>query len=175
MYVATGRATMVFRDFAFLGQESFDAAVAARCAGQQDTYWHYHDLAFASQSGENQGAFARERLVGLASFAALDEAAFTACLDDPAVLAEVEADTAEGRTFGVSSTPTIRIVGPMSTQIVTGLKPLSEIEAAVERSINEPPAPSSSPSPSIGASASPSDAPSASPSPAPSPAASPSP
>ena len=62
-YVDTGRVRLGFRDFAFLGQESLDAAVAARCAGRQDAYWRYHDLVFASQQGENQGAFSTETLV----------------------------------------------------------------------------------------------------------------
>ena len=121
-YVLPGLARVVYRDFAFLGQESIDAAVAARCAGRQDpgAYWRYHDLLFASQQGENQGTFKRANLVTLAGIAALDATSFTACLDDPAVAAAVSAETAEGRTLGVTSTPTLRMTGPGGTRTLPG-------------------------------------------------------
>jgi protein-disulfide isomerase len=94
-YVLPGNARIVYRDFAFLGQESIDAAVAARCAGSQDpgAYWRFHDLLFASQKGENQGTFKRENLVTLAGIAALDATAFAACLDEPAVAKAVADET----------------------------------------------------------------------------------
>ena len=118
----TGKARIDYRDFAFLGQESTDAAVAARCADREGLFWRYHDLLFASQSGENQGAFARDRLLGLATFAGVaDTAAFTACLDDPAVARQVAAETEEGRSYGIDSTPTIRIIGPGPTQLLNGV------------------------------------------------------
>jgi protein-disulfide isomerase len=136
--VVPGQARMVFRDFAFLGSgndpdESVSAAVAARCAGRQGAYWYYHDLLFASQQGENQGAFARDRLVALAGFADLDEAKFTACLDDPTVAKAVTAETAVGKGYGVTSTPTLRITGPGGAELLTGIKPLGEVAAAVEQ------------------------------------------
>lgn len=121
-YVLPGSARIVYRDFAFLGQESIDAAVAARCAGRQDAgaYWRYHDLLFASQQGENQGTFKRENLVTLAGMAALDVTAFTACLDDPAVAKAVADETAAGRALGVESTPTMRVSGPGGTKVLAG-------------------------------------------------------
>lgn len=149
-YAGSGQAQVVYRDFAFLGAESYDAAVAARCAGDQGRFWHYHDLLLASQQGENQGAFARERLLNLGDFAGLEATAFEACLDDPAIRAEVEAETAAGRSVGISSTPTWRIVGPGGAVMVTGLKPITEIEAAFEQASdpNYSPEPSPEPSPS---------------------------
>jgi protein-disulfide isomerase len=132
-YAATGRGLVVFRDFAFLGQESTDAAVAARCAGRQDSFWRYHDLLFAAQAGENQGAFRREALEGLADFAGIEPAAFAACLDDAAVAAAVAAETAEGRALGISSTPTVRVMGPGGSELLTGLTEPDLIVAAIDR------------------------------------------
>ncbi|HSK52052.1 MAG TPA: thioredoxin domain-containing protein [Clostridia bacterium] len=132
-YAATGRGLVVFRDFAFLGQESTDAAVAARCAGRQDAFWRYHDLLFAAQAGENRGAFRREALEGLANFAGIEPAPFGACLDDAAVAAAVAAETAEGRALGISSTPTVRVVGPGGSELLTGLIEPDLIVAAINR------------------------------------------
>lgn len=61
-YIDTGKASFDFRDFAFLGRESFDAALAARCAGGQGKFWPYHDKIFENQNGENQGVFSLENL-----------------------------------------------------------------------------------------------------------------
>jgi protein-disulfide isomerase len=165
-YAAEGRARITYHDFAFLGQESLDSAVAARCAGQQGAFWYFHDLLFASQQGENQGGFARENLEGLAQFAGLDATAFSACLDDPAVLQDVQDETTAGRGVQIASTPVLCIAGPGGLQAVSGLKPMSVISAAIEQveqavpsgsptgSPSSSPSPSPSPSPS-GASASP--------------------
>jgi protein-disulfide isomerase len=156
-YAVTGQARIDYRDFAFLGQESIDAAVAAQCAGREGLFWRYHDLLFASQNGENQGAFSRERLVGLSGFAGIgDVAAFTACLDDPAVAQGVNAETEEGRGYGVDSTPVLRITGPGPTQFLRGVSDPATIATAVAKAST--PAPSggppggSSPSPDAGAS-----------------------
>jgi len=129
--VATGAARLVFRDFAFLGPESTDAAVAARCAEAQGRFWDYHDLLFASQQGENQGAFARKNLLGLGRFAGLDEVAFAACLDDPSIAKAVADETAEGRGHGIESTPTLRISGPGGIVLLAGVKDAAAITAAV--------------------------------------------
>jgi protein-disulfide isomerase len=145
-YAASGQALVTYRDFAFLGAESFDAAVAARCAGKQGAFWYMHDLLFASQQGENQGAFAADRLESLASFAGLDATAFSACVADPSVRQAVTDETAAGRALGIESTPTIRIVGPGGVQLIKGLKPFSEIEAAFK--LASTPAASGSPGPS---------------------------
>jgi len=163
-YVLPGFARIVYRDFAFLGQESIDAAVAARCAGRQDpgAYWRYHDLLFASQQGENQGTFARANLVTLAGIAALDATPFTACLDDPAVAKEVADETAQGRAVGIASTPTLRVRGPGGTKLVTGIgagwSTISDAIAAVS-TVAPPGSPAAGGSPAPSASGTPSASP----------------
>ena len=56
-YVTEGSVQLVYRDFAFLGQESVKASEAARCAADQGKFWQYHDYLFTHQNGENQGNF----------------------------------------------------------------------------------------------------------------------
>jgi len=129
--VATGAARMTFRDFAILGQESIDAAVAARCADAQGKFWTYHDLLYASQQGENQGGFVRASLLGLARFAGLDQVAFGTCLDDPAVAKAVAAETAVGVGYGIKSTPTLRISGPGGSVLLVGVKDVKTVVAAI--------------------------------------------
>jgi protein-disulfide isomerase len=122
-YVTPGIVRVTYRDFAFLGQESIDAAVAARCAGRQDpdAQLRFRDALYTFQQGENQGRFVRDNLLQIASIAGVpDESAFKACLDDATVAQEVADETATGRALGISSTPMMRLVGPGGERVLTG-------------------------------------------------------
>ena len=152
--VDTGEIRLVFRDFAFLGDESVEAAAAARCAGRQGAYWRYHDLLFASQRGENQGAFGPETLAQLAAFADLDTQAFAACMDGREEHGATLAETEAGRAIDISSTPTFHIVGPKGSTFIKGVTKLSEIETAVQQTIDGT-VPSPSPEPAASGPATP--------------------
>ena len=175
-YVTPGIVRIVYRDFAFLGQESTDAAVAARCAGAQDpaAQRRFHDALYTFQQGENQGRFARANLLQVAEIAGvLSQVAFTACLDDPVVAKAVADETAAGRNVGVTSTPTLRLRGPGGERVLTGFSqtwpPLREALEAVRVAAPASPAPAGSAAPSA------SPAPAGSAATSPSPSASPAP
>ena len=65
-YVKAGKIKFIYRDFAFLGYESSQAAQAAHCAGEQGKFWEYHDYLYSHQNGENQGAFSTTNLKSFA-------------------------------------------------------------------------------------------------------------
>lgn len=106
----------VYRDFVFYGPVSRQAAIAAECADEQDAFWLYHDLLF-----EFQNELDRERMTELARSIDLDMDAFAACMDDPAMAAEVEWDTRDGARALVNGTPTFFING----RILVGAQPLN--------------------------------------------------
>jgi protein-disulfide isomerase len=115
-FVATGQLRIVDKSIDILGQagqsESLDAAAGAVCAGRQGAYWAYHDYLFWNQSGENRGAFSRERLTAIAVELELDRAAWDACFSDGSAAAEVTARRAQAPTNeGVIQTPTFVING----------------------------------------------------------------
>lgn len=133
-YVETGQARLVFRDLAFLGEESRWAAVAARLAEEQDAFWPYHDYLFANQLGENVGSYSIARLQEIATLVGLDRGAFDAGLrldsaraTFDAIRAEFEADA--GR-LGIRSTPTVVVDGT----VVTG-NDLAAIRAAIDAAL----------------------------------------
>ncbi len=127
-YVETGKARLTFRDFTFIGPESFDAAVAARIAGDSESFWPYHDLLFANQGAENAGAFSRSRLADMAVAVGLDRQAFLTAMDDPAYLAAVKDETAQGQALGVTATPSMSINGKMTS----GLPDLAALGAYLD-------------------------------------------
>ncbi len=111
-YIADGRVRIVFRDFAFIGQESQDAAVAARVAQNMGvSFWTFHDLLYANQGAENKGSFSHDRLADMAVSLGLDRATFLAGLSDKTNIDAVTQETSQGRALGVTSTPTLVING----------------------------------------------------------------
>jgi protein-disulfide isomerase len=118
-YVAAGHLRIEERAIAFLGtgspDESLDAAAAAACAAPTGKYWSFADYLAWNQSGENDGAFSRDRLFAMAGRVGLDRDTFAACLDDPATRGAIETRTAEAFNAGIQSTPTFAINGELVT------------------------------------------------------------
>jgi protein-disulfide isomerase len=118
-YVAAGQLRIEERAIAFLGtgsaDESLDAAAAAACAVPAGKYWSFADYLAWNQSGENRGAFSRERLTAMAERVGLEPAAFQACLDDPQIRGAIQARTSQAFGAGIQSTPTFVINGEQVT------------------------------------------------------------
>ena len=112
-YIKTGKVKFIYRDFAFLGPESIWAANAARCAGEQDKFWQYHDYLYGNQSGENQGAFSKSNLKSFSTALGLDAEKFNACLDSEKYTDLIQKETKAGGEAGVSGTPANFINGTL--------------------------------------------------------------
>jgi protein-disulfide isomerase len=133
-YVDTGKANFVYKHSAFLGQESVWAAQAAECAADQGKFWEFHDLLFTRQSGENQGAFTKDNLIGFAKeMGGLDMTKFEPCLKNDETQARVQADTQEGQAAGVRGTPTFFING----QPLVGAQPLTAFQAVIDKALGQ--------------------------------------
>ena len=110
-YVRQGKVLLLFRHFAFLGDESRWAAEAAECANEQGRFWDYHDKLFLEQSGENVDTFRKENLKRFAAELGLDTEQFNQCLDSGKYAAKVQEEILEGHQRGVRGTPTVFING----------------------------------------------------------------
>ena len=129
-YVDNGTLRIEWRDYPMFGEESENAAIAARAAGRQGKFWPYHELAFEEAPRKGRASFPRERLLEIAKRVGVpDLKRFEADLVDPALGEEIKVDMAEGRRLGVSGTPAFVLNGrPM-----VGARPLEEFVAAIER------------------------------------------
>jgi len=112
-YIKTGKVKFIYRNFAFLGEESLWAASAARCAGEQGKFWEYHDYLYSNQQGENQGAFSKQNLKGFASALGLDRNKFDPCLDSDKYIKDIQDQTRAGGEAGVQGTPASFINGTL--------------------------------------------------------------
>lgn len=104
-YVNKGLVSFVYRDFAFLGDESIKSAEAAKCADDQGKFWEYHDYLFTHQKGENQGNFSNKNLKSFASELGLNTVVFNKCLDSNKYQQAVLDETSAGSQAGVEGTP----------------------------------------------------------------------
>jgi protein-disulfide isomerase len=105
-YIAAGKVRLVFRHFAFLGAESQWAAEAAECADEAGKFWEFHDRLYASQAGENRGAFSKDNLKRIGEGLGLGPS-FAACVDSGRYAQRVRDEMKVGEGRGVGATPTL--------------------------------------------------------------------
>lgn len=132
-YINSGKIKFSFRHYAFLGQESTDAALASECANEQDKFWEFHDYLFENQAGENQGAFAKDKLKEFAVAVGLNSAQFNECLDSAKYKNNVDKDIAEGGTAGVNGTPATFVNGIL----ISGAVPYAELKTEIEKAFEQ--------------------------------------
>ncbi len=132
-YVEDGTLRLEWRDFPYQGQESVNAALAARAAQAQGRFWEYHDLLYRNQSSGNSGGYSYENLIALAHEAELDVGRFEEDLRSGRYEPVVEADFREAQQQGISGTPTFVVNGT----VIAGLQPLEVFERTIERARRE--------------------------------------
>lgn len=106
--------------------EALNAAVAARCAGEQDKFFEYHAYLFANQESLNS-----ELYPAIAEELGLKETKFKNCFEQQDTLPLVERSYEEGLALDVAATPTIFINGERYTGNITVLELRQAVEAAL--------------------------------------------
>lgn len=132
-YVDKGRLRYLFVNFplAFHAQAG-PAALAGVCAQRQDAFW-----AMRAKLFEKQAAMDRALFLQLATDLGLDGARFAACLDDPAVAAQVQTEIRLGESLGVQGTPAFLLGrerdGVLTDAVlISGAQPLATFERAID-------------------------------------------
>jgi protein-disulfide isomerase len=126
-YIDSGKVRFVFRDYIVHASAQL-ASEASECAYEQgaSAYWAYSEKLF-----NNQGALTSDDLKAYASELGLDTAKFNACLDSNKYKAEVDKDTVEGRSYGVTGTPTFFINGKK----FVGAQPYASFQAQIDAAL----------------------------------------
>jgi protein-disulfide isomerase len=126
-----GHVRVAFRHFPLedVHPHALSAALAAECAGGQGKFWAMHDLLF-----ENQAHLKRKDLLAYAARLGLDNARFTAELDDQIYLQRLREQLQGGLDSGVRGTPTFFVNGRIE-DVSFGLRALFD---AVERRLPPP-------------------------------------
>lgn len=131
-YIKTGKVRFVYRQFAFLGDESKAAAQAVECAKDQGKFWEMHDSVFGAEIKDGQernGNLNRDLFMSLAGKIGLNAAQYGACLDNKKYAAKVDHDYASAQTVGVQATPTLFVNG----EKIEGALPFPQFKLVVEK------------------------------------------
>jgi protein-disulfide isomerase len=132
-YVDKGQVRFVYFDFPLPQHDNaVPAAMAARCAGDQDNYWAMHDRLFANQiewSGSGQPAEIFERY---AREMGLESRRFERCMDTQLHLEDVEQSRQIAIQLQIARTPTVLVDNIALTRPGWG-----QLSAVVERELAE--------------------------------------
>jgi len=110
-YVKKGLVSIVYRDFAFLSEQSKNLAEAANCARDQGKFLEYHKKIFRNQRATRSPL----GLVKFASDIGLNMDTFSYCMDSIKYQAEVQGDYDYAVQNGIRATPTIFVNGKKIT------------------------------------------------------------
>lgn len=127
-YVKTGKVKFVYADFPLesIHPQAMPAALAGRCAGEQDNFWEFHDLAFENQQSLSDASYKQ-----WASDLGLDTNQFNTCLDSKKYESAIRDDIQEGSANGIRGTPGFII----NDRLVSGAQPFSAFQAAIDAAL----------------------------------------
>jgi protein-disulfide isomerase len=138
-YVETGKLRFLYRDYPRSDRgPGLQAAIAARCAGEQGQYWPMHDRLFASGGRLDQAALKdHARAIGLGP------AAFATCLRDERHTKAIFQDREQGMSFGFRGTPGFLLFptdGDLQEEVlaIPGAFPYEVFEEQIERLLAAP-------------------------------------
>lgn len=127
-YAEEGKIHFIYHEFPLPQHTNgVPTAAAARCAGEQDSFWQMHNVIFARQREWSNDRNITPRLTRYAEELGLDTAAFGECLSSGKYTQPIQEAVQTGEQAGVRATPTFFVNG---RQVETGAL-INEIEAAL--------------------------------------------
>ncbi len=132
-YVESGQVRFVFFDLPLpQHNHSLEAAMAARCAGDQGQYWGMHDRLFAEQSSWQTSRDVSGQFSGYAGDLGLDMRRYKRCMESE-LHREAVADSRNAAIqLQVASTPTVLV-----NNIPLNRPGWEQLSAVVERELNK--------------------------------------
>lgn len=133
-YIDTGKVRFEWRDMTIYGDQSEQAALAARAAGEQGKYWQFHDALYDAAPKRGHPDLPRKKLLGFAKKAGVpDMGQFKKDMKSTKLKKKVKRDTEEGQNAGATATPTF-LVG---SKPVMGAQPWSQFEQTIDDALDE--------------------------------------
>lgn len=110
-YLAKGKVQLIFHDYPLqMHPHAVQAAEAARCAGDQNKFWAYHDILYQQQSVWTSRA-SLEEFARMATQVGVEREAFVACMNNQTHRDYVKAAAEASFQSGVRATPMFRVDG----------------------------------------------------------------
>ena len=137
-FIDTGKAKLIFVDFAIIGPDSVTVHSGSYCAAEQGLYWKYHDFVYANQGHENDGWANSENIKALVSeMDGIDSTTFNECLDSKKYEQIISENKKVATEAGARSTPSFIVIGPDgSAETITGAQPYGTFKAVIDNMAN---------------------------------------
>lgn len=131
-YVDTGKVRYITRDLPLsFHANAENAALAARCGGDQNKYFEMHDELFKTQAAWSELPDPKAEFVKAATTAGLNADTFTTCYDSGKHRQAIADDLALATQMGASGTPTFFINGAK----LVGAQPLASFKQAIDAAL----------------------------------------
>lgn len=132
-FVDDGDLRLEMRDLAVFGEASGTAARAAFAAGEQDAYLEFHNALFEDGKHRSESKLSQDALISLAEDLGLDGQQFNQDMNALTAHEDLETDSAEAQSIGVTSTPAFIIGGTP----ILGAQPTKEFVGAIDDALAE--------------------------------------
>jgi protein-disulfide isomerase len=138
-YIDTGKVRFVTRDFPLTSLHPLAqrAAVASRCAGEQQKFWEMRTYLV-----RNAAKLTPEFILAAADEVKIGRPAFEKCLDSGRFDALIQKDIVDATSAGISGTPTFVIgrtsAGPLDGWKLVGAQPLDMFDRRIQQVTAEP-------------------------------------
>jgi protein-disulfide isomerase len=137
-YVATGKAKMIYKSLAFLGEESEKAAEATECAKDQGKFWQFHDALFEAEAKDGQernGNLNENLFKKIASDLQMNTDDFLACLNSQKYAAKIQNNLAEAQAAMGANVATPSII--VNDKIIQGAYPYSVFSQIIDEILSK--------------------------------------
>ena len=116
-YIDTGKIRYVSRDFPLdFHANASSAALAARCAAEQDKFWQMRDLMLGTSAD-----LTPDSITKYAEQLKIDSTGFRSCMSTKKYNTEIQKDIAAANTLGVAATPSF-VIGKTAKDRIDGVK-----------------------------------------------------
>ena len=128
-----------FKNFRAVPHENAEIeANALLCVGDlggTDKYVAYYAAIFTRTNGGNGTGFSKDALLPLAKELKIDGSKFQACMDSKKNITRYDAETTEGKKFGVQGTPGTVVINNQTGEyeLIAGAYPVSEFERVINK------------------------------------------
>jgi protein-disulfide isomerase len=136
-YIDTGKVRFISRDLPLdFHPNAPGAAIAARCAGEQNKFWEMRDAMMLDTATD----LGPDALVKYGQKTNLDMTAYNACLKEKKFTEAIKKDAADAGALGISGTPSFVIGKSDKTEIagvrIVGAVPLSVFDSTIKEMLS---------------------------------------
>lgn len=134
-----GKVNYIYKTFRGVPHENAEIeANALLCVGDlggTEKYVSFYNKIFERTNGGNGTGFSKDSLVPLAKEIGVDGKKVQECIDSKKDIARYDAETAEGKKYGVQGTPGTLVINNETGayELIAGAYPSSEFERVIEK------------------------------------------